>query len=188
MILILGLGNPGKKYQKNRHNVGFQIVDKIQKFFKFPDFYSQDFLESQISQGKISQKKIILAKPKTFMNESGRATKKLVENFKIPLKNLWVIHDEIDLPLGKIKIVKNRGSAGHKGVESIIFNLKTKDFVRFRIGIQPKSGKPKNLEKFVLKDFTEKEKKLLDKAVEKTIKAIEIATKEGIEKAMSKVN
>ena len=167
MILIVGLGNPGKKYQDTRHNIGFGVIDKLQS---------------------LNLKKVILAKPKTFMNLSGKAVKSLIKKYKIPTANLWVIHDDIDLPLGKIRIVKNRGAAGHKGVESIIKELGTKNFVRFRIGIQPKFGKPKNPERFVLQKFNKEEEKIVKEVIKKTAEAIEMILKEKIEKAMSKFN
>jgi len=185
MILIVGLGNPGKKYQDTRHNIGFGVIDKLQS---------------------LNLKKVILAKPKTFMNLSGKAVKSLIKKYKIPTANLWVIHDDIDLPLGKIRIVKNRGAAGHKGVESIIKELGTKNFVRFRIGICPKTGKPKNIEKFVLqkpreakpseagdetksqRPFNKDEEKIVREVIKKSAEAIEILLREGLEKAMNKFN
>jgi len=166
MILIVGLGNPGKKYQKTRHNIGFRIIDEL------------GFLKNQ---------GVILVKPKTFMNQSGKAVKQLIRNQGVKIKNLIVIHDDIDLPLGKIRIVKNRGAAGHKGVESIIKELGTKNFVRFRIGIQPKTGKPENVEKFVLQ-INKEEEKILSEVIKKTAEAIDFFLKEGLEKAMSKFN
>ncbi|GAH65559.1 unnamed protein product, partial [marine sediment metagenome] len=102
--------------------------------------------------------------------------------------NLWVIHDDIDLPLGKIRISKGRGAAGHKGVESIIKELKTKNFIRFRIGIQPKEFKPKNVEKFVLEKFNKDEEELVKEIIKKTAEAIEFSLKVGLAKTMSRYN
>ncbi|MDP1538496.1 MAG: aminoacyl-tRNA hydrolase [bacterium] len=167
MILIVGLGNPGEKYIKTRHNIGSRVVDEL----KFSD-----------------KEGVILAKPKTFMNLSGKAVKSLLKTYTLGPKNLIVIHDDIDIPLGEIKIVKNRGAAGHRGVQSIIKELSTKKFIRFRIGVQPKSGKPKNVETFVLQKFTKEEEKIVREAIEKTVKAVEITLKEGLEKAMNKFN
>ncbi len=167
MILIVGLGNPGKKYQKTRHNLGFRVVDELKS---------------------LNLKNVTLAKPKTFMNLSGKAIKSLITNYKIPTTNIWVIHDDIDLPLGKIRISKGRGAAGHKGVESIIKELKTKNFVRFRIGIYPKTGKPKNPEKFVLQKFNKDEERLVKEAIKKTAEAIEFSLKVDLAKTMSRYN
>jgi PTH1 family peptidyl-tRNA hydrolase len=167
MILIVGLGNPGKKYEKTRHNLGFRVVDEL---------------------GFLNREKIVLVKPKTFMNLSGKTVKSLIKKYKMPIINLWVAHDDIDIPLGKIRISKGRGAAGHKGVESIIKELGTKNFIRFRIGILPKTGKPKKPEKFVLQKFNKNEERIVKEVIEKAMKAIDFSLKEGLEKAMSKYN
>lgn len=151
MLLIVGLGNPGKKYQNTRHNIGARMVDKLPKRSGF-----------------------IVVKPKTFMNQSGKAVKALIKFYKIKPENLWIIHDDIDLPLGKIRISKGRGSGGHKGVQSIIDELGTKDFWRLRIGICPKEGKPKNIEKFVLQKFTKEEEKIVKEVIKKAIQEIAV--------------
>jgi len=206
MILIIGLGNPGEKYQLTRHNVGRLVVNSWQLVAWFPNFKFNKKFNALISKGIFNKKKIVLALPETFMNLSGKSVKSLTTNYKLPTTNLWVIHDDIDLPLGKIRIVKNRGSAGHKGVESIIKELKTEDFVRFRIGICPKIGKPKNLEKFVLqkpseakpseagdetksqRPFSKEEEKIVKEVIKKAVEAIEFSLKTGLEKAMSRFN
>jgi len=167
MILIVGLGNPGEKYIKTRHNIGSRVVDEL----KFSD-----------------KEGVILAKPKTFMNLSGKAVKSLLKTHILGPKNLIVIHDDIDIPLGEIKIVKNRGAAGHRGVQSIIKELSTKNFIRFRIGVQPKSGKPKNVETFVLQKFAKEEEKIIKEVIQKTVEAIEFSLKSSLEKSMSKFN
>ena len=188
MILIVGLGNPGKKFQKTRHNLGFRAVDKIVANFQFPIFNFQSIFNAQISKKTLENQKIILAKPQTFMNLSGKGANLLITFYKLPLDNLWIIHDDIDIPLGKIRIVKDRGAAGHRGIESIIRELKTKDFVRFRVGIQPKSGKPKNIEKFVLQKFKKEEEKIVKKVINETIEVIDFSLKKGLEKAMNEFN
>lgn len=170
MTLIVGLGNPGKKFEKARHNLGFRVIDA---------------LKNEMSDGDI-----VLLKPQTFMNNSGLAVKSVIKNLKLRIKNLFVIHDDIDIPLGKIRISKGRGAAGHKGVESIIKELKTKDFIRFRIGIKPKFSilNSKSLEEFVLQKFNKEEEKIIKEAVQKTIEAIKFSLAKGIEKAMAKYN
>jgi len=206
MILIVGLGNPGKKFEKTRHNVGFRVVNEFAKKNNFPDFKISKKFNALISEGEFNNEKVILAKSQTFMNLSGKAVKKLVSSFRFQVSGLWVVHDDIDLPLGKIRIVKNRGSAGHKGVESIIRAINSKNFVRFRIGILPKTGKPKNLEKFVLqkpskakpseaedetksqRPFNKDEEKIIKEVTQKTVEEIEFSLKEGLEKAMAKFN
>jgi len=172
MIIIAGLGNPGKKYKNTRHNIGFQVIDEFKEKNNFPKFKLSKKFNSLISE-KISKKeKTVLLKPQTFMNESGKAIRKTMDFYKVSPENLYVIHDDIDIILGKVKIVKNRGSAGHKGVDSTIRKIRTKNFTRFRIGIQPKKGKPKNPEKFVLQKFSKEEKKIIERVVKKTSKNI----------------
>ncbi len=157
----------------------------------FSDWKNNKKIQSEISEGEISGQKVILAKPQTFMNNSGRAVKLLTKRYTIDTKNLIVIHDDIDLPLGKIKISAGRGAAGHKGVESIIKELKTKDFVRFRIGIKPVTSNKRQetrTEKFVLEKFSKDEEKKLGGVIKEAVEAIEMTTKEGAEKTMSNYN
>ena len=200
MILVVGLGNPGKKFEKTRHNVGFRAVDGFQEKNNFPVFKLSKKYLAEISEGALGDAKVILAKPQTFMNNSGRAVKLLTRNYKLKAKSLFIVHDDIDLPFGKIRISAGRSAASHKGVESIIKELKTphqtlrvgtgqaKNFVRFRIGIQPKTGKPENISEFVLQKFDREEEKTLKEVIKKAIEAIETAIKEGVEKAMMKFN
>jgi len=201
MNLIVGLGNPGPKFEKTRHNLGFRIVDYFAQENNFPDFEffrlrpsgfggQAKKINSLISETKIDDQKIIIAKPQTFMNKSGQAVKTLSRSYKLEPNLLIVIHDDIDLDFGKIKIIKNRSAAGHKGVQSIINELGTKDFIRFRIGIKPRTYKleAKSLENFVLKKFTKEEEKILKEVIDRTAKAIEMILKEGLEKTMSEFN
>jgi len=159
MILIVGLGNPEKKYAKTRHNIGFRVINELK---------SLDFFQN---------KDIILLKPETFMNDSGKATKAMISYYKIPLENLYVIHDDIDLPFGTIRVSKDSSSAGHKGVQSIIDELGTQNFTRIRIGIRPElkvqSQKLKvNTTDFVLKNFTKNEEKQLKEIIKKVLDTI----------------
>ncbi|MDP2664987.1 MAG: aminoacyl-tRNA hydrolase [bacterium] len=144
MQLIVGLGNPGEKYEKTRHNAGFMVLDELEK--------------KELPQAR-------LLKPDTFMNDSGSAVLRATKNYKLKTTNLIVVHDDIDIPLGNIKVSKGSGSAGHKGVESIIQALGTKDFTRIRIGILPPEGKPADVENFVLKPFKKEELPLLEASI-----------------------
>ena len=184
MIIIAGLGNPGKKFEKTRHNLGFQIIEEMKKKSNFPDFKLSKKFKAEISQRKIDNQKVILAKPQTFMNNSGQAVKELTYNLQFTTYNLWVVHDDIDLPLGKIKISIGRGAAGHKGVQSIIDELGTKNFVRFRLGIKPQQYHRLvcGTEKFVLQKFNKEEEKILKEVIRRTCQVIEMAIKEGLEK------
>ena len=167
MKLIFGLGNPGKKYQGTRHNIGAKAIERL---------------------ATLDLDQIILASPTTFMNESGLNAKSLIKRHYLKTNDLIVIHDDLDLPLGQIKIVKARGSAGHKGIDSIIKELGSKNFIRFRVGICPKNGKPNQVEKFVLQKFNPEEKKMIEQSLNKTIEAIEFLLKNNLEKTMAKYN
>jgi PTH1 family peptidyl-tRNA hydrolase len=192
MKIIVGLGNPGKKFEKTRHNLGFMVLDRFARKNKFPKFKMKKEFLATVSEKKIGKEKIILVKPQTFMNNSGLAVKRIFEKLRTsniePLtSNLWVIHDDLDIPFGKIKISFGRGSAGHKGVQSIIDEIGRKDFVRFRIGIGKKEVGIRKKE-FVLEKFSKKEEKILKKVIELIYQAIEMAIREGVERAMSEFN
>lgn len=173
MELLVGLGNPGQKYEKTRHNLGFMVLEEFLKKNSFPNFKFSKKFKSKITEGIFNQKKVVLAEPQTFMNNSGQAVSALSRFYKIKSQSIWIIQDEIDLVLGKIKISKNRSSAGHKGVQSIIEALGTKDFSRIRIGIN--NQKPARLptEKYVLQSFTGDEKKIIAQAIEEAVKIVE---------------
>lgn len=158
MKLLIGLGNPGKKYLLNRHNVGFLFIDKMTQNFSWPVLKLNKNFQAKISKTKLDEKKIIVALPQTYMNNSGEVVKKISAYYKIKPQNIIVVHDEIDLPLGKFKASFDSRSAGHLGVQSIIDQLKTKSFWRLRIGIGPEK-RPVNFstEKFVLENFKKEE-------------------------------
>ncbi len=165
MHIIIGLGNPGKRYNNTPHNIGFEIIDKLAKENNFPGFKLSKKFKAQVSE----KQDTILAKPETFMNSSGKSVSKIASFYK--QGNLIVVHDDIDLELGKIRISKDKGSAGHKGVESIIQELGTKDFTRIRIGIRPKRT-ILDTEKYVLKKFTKKNKEIIKESINKTIEEL----------------
>ncbi|MCD6115272.1 aminoacyl-tRNA hydrolase [bacterium] len=189
MILLIGLGNPGEKFVNTRHNLGFDFLDYLYGLGDFSPWQEKKRLQSIISRGLLFDKEVVLAKPQTFMNNSGEAVVKLLRFYKLPLSCIWVVHDDIDLLLGSFKIVKNRGAAGHNGVKSIIQSLNNKNFVRFRIGIKPKKF-PKNYNRkvFVLEKFTKKEQKVLEKVKKDFAKATKMALQNDIQKAMTEFN
>ncbi|MEA3344317.1 MAG: aminoacyl-tRNA hydrolase [Patescibacteria group bacterium] len=207
MILIIGLGNPGEKYKNTRHNIGFRVIDKFSKRNNFPEFEISQKFKSLISEKILFNKKTIIVKPQTFMNESGKAVRKIM-SYRLPItnktsinkfskENLIIVHDDIDILLGKIRISQGRNSAGHKGVESIIKEIGTKNFTRFRIGIKPTNNEPASakatagqatskidVEKFVIQKFSKNEEKIIEDIIEKTIDAMETFLKQGIDKAI----
>jgi len=192
MILIVGLGNPGKKYEKNRHNIGFVLIDtlayKYQAEFKLDKKLNAEIAE--IRTPELSSEPILLAKPQTFMNNSGEAVQKIAAFYKIHPENIWVLFDELDLPLGSIKIRKSGGSGTHNGMKSVVGHI-GKAFPRFRIGIESRGTTASTLQdtpSFVLSDFFGSEKEIIIKTVDQGLQAIEIALKEGLDTAMNKFN
>ena len=164
MKAIVGLGNIGKEYEKTRHNVGFMTVDEIVTSYEFENFKLEEKFEAEISKGEIKGEKIIFIKPQTFMNSSGRAVQKIMNFYKIEIENLLVIHDDLDIALGEIRTGFGKSSAGHKGVQSIIDFLNSKDFNRIRIGIKIEDRKIPT-EKFVLGNFGKDELDIINKII-----------------------
>jgi PTH1 family peptidyl-tRNA hydrolase len=185
MILFLGLGNPEKRYQKSRHNLGFRVLDSLAKKIKIK--IKTKRYKSLMGRGRIGRERIVLAQPLTFMNNSGAAAASLVRGLEIPLKNLVVVCDDIDLPIGRIRIRRKGGSGGHKGLASINQHLKSNEFSRLRLGIgrPPRGLDPK---KYVLQDFTKEENLLVKKTIDKAGEALIFLVEEGIISAMNKYN
>ncbi len=190
MVIITGLGNPGEKFKNTPHNIGFRIVEEFARKNEFPEFRFSKKYNALITESFFEDKKVLLFKPQSFMNNSGGPIKKVVSVFKKPKAELWVVHDETDIDFGKTKITENRGPAGHKGIESIIKNLKTKRFIRFRVGIRvPKEGvSRKKARDIVIKNFSKEQKGNIKKTIIKNVDALEYSLKNGIEKAMSEFN
>ena len=188
MKLICGLGNPGPQYKKTRHNFGFIVLEALTKKLRVSDFKLNKKFNSLLSEKKVKSEKIIFCLPQTFMNLSGQAIAKIVRFYKIEGKDIWIIHDDIDLPFGKIRLSRNSSSAGHRGVESIIQHLGHQNFIRFRLGIKPKEKIIIPAEEYVLQKFSEKEQKELNKIIKKSVEAIKFTLENNIDKAMSKFN
>jgi PTH1 family peptidyl-tRNA hydrolase len=188
MYTIVGLGNPGEEYKGTRHNTGRMVVEDSAAKQKFPDWVYDKKSNALKTQGKIKKEKVLLLLPETFMNNSGNAVQKFITSKK-KAENLVVIHDDLDLALGKFKISFARGSAGHKGVESVIKKIKTEKFIRIRVGTSPKK-KPagKDLIKFLMGKFTPKELLIFKKTSKKITSAIEAIITDGLQKAMSQFN
>lgn len=189
MKLIVGLGNPSRKYEKTRHNLGFAVLDALLQ--ELTPVEKTTWQENKKSNSLIAKaESLILVKPQTFVNASGFVVKKLADFHRIKPKDIWVVHDDLDLSLGKVKIRKGGGSAGHKGIDSIIKELGTPDFIRFRLGIGhpgPKSS-DKEVEHYVLSPFGRGEKGEARKIIKKAVEAIETALEESLEKAMNRFN
>jgi len=188
MKTILGLGNPGPEYENTRHNAGRMVVKYFAKENDFPGFEFDKKSNSLVSEGKIGKVKTVAALPETLMNKSGNAAAKLMKPRK-ELPDLMVIHDDLDLHLGKVKISYGKNSGGHKGVESVMRAVKTKNFVRIRVGISSASGrKPPDILKFIIGKFKPEEEKILKKVCKKISEALYTMITESLEKAMSQFN
>jgi PTH1 family peptidyl-tRNA hydrolase len=170
MKLIVGLGNPGHKYQNNRHNIGFQILDELDVNFKLEKKF-----KAKLYQGD----NFILAKPQTFMNNSGQAVKSLKTFYKIKPEDIIVIHDDLDLPIGTIRISQGSSSGGNKGIDSIITETGTKEFVRLRIGVANAQRDKIPADKFVLQNFSPADKKILKNLTPQILDALKMLINEG---------
>ncbi|MCX6794329.1 MAG: aminoacyl-tRNA hydrolase [Candidatus Gottesmanbacteria bacterium] len=188
MKLIVGLGNPGSEYKDTRHNIGFMVVDKLEKELAsgVPPAWQKDEKKNVLT-AKIGE--VLLVKPQTFMNKSGFAVRALVDFYKLTPADVWVIHDDIDLPLGKIKIREKGGSAGHNGVESIIKELGTDAFVRFRLGIgKGVDTEDRSVISFVLSRFRQSEAGSFKHLIKHGAEAVQMAILKGLDRAMNRFN
>ncbi len=198
--IIAGLGNPGEEYENTRHNVGRMFAEYLRKKEGFPDWREDKKTKAFLVEGKIGKEKVLLVEPNNFMNNSGKSLVSFVKNKKAA-ERLIVAYDDLDLPLGTIKISFNRGSGGHRGLDSVIKSLKTREFTRIRIGVSPttlsgKTKKPageKAVINFILGKWKPKELEALKKSFKKVFEATETAVSEkspalGREKAMGEFN
>ncbi len=177
--LIVGLGNPEKKYFNTWHNLGFLVIDEIIKNYNLPSLKIKNKFQAELSEAEIDNKKIILAKPLTYMNNSGITVSGLANYFKIKTENIIIIQDDLDLTLGKIKIVQASRDGGHNGIKSIIEKLKTDNFIRIKIGIKTEKLGLINPADYVLTGWSEIEKEKVEEQIKKTTQAvINIITKD----------
>ncbi len=188
MILIVGLGNPEPKYEHTWHNLGFRVVDHLRDQSNSTLGAWKTKPQAEVCEGTVNGCQVVLAKPQTYMNLSGPAVAKLCERYQIEPANLWVVHDEFDLPLGRIKITADASAAGHRGVESIIATIQTSAFLRFRIGIATPRAKATALELYVLQKPTGNEVTAVTAAIQRTVEAIPTALDAGPPTAMNQHN
>lgn len=187
MKLIAGLGNPGTKYAKNRHNLGFWCVNYFAKQHGINLDKTQALARTGV--GEIDGIKVVLARPKTYMNKSGESISRLMAKFQVELNDLLVIHDDLDLPMGKIRIRRDGGSAGHKGIDSITECLGSPVFYRLRVGIgRPDDTSEKAVLAYVLRNFTPEEARVMAKTVAFASEAIICFVTSGPETAMNQYN
>lgn len=183
--LIIGLGNPGREYKLNRHNIGYRVIDHIGREWGIPISHVRS--KSIIGYDMFLENKIVLAKPQTFMNQSGEAVHALLRFYKTEMDKMLIIFDDLDLPLGTLRFRPEGGSGGHKGMTSIIDELGSKSFPRMRLGI----GRPRgsmDVADFVLQDFSADDEKILQHVMIHTEEAIRLYIQSGVYAAMSRFN
>lgn len=182
MKLIVGLGNPGSKYDKTKHNAGFWVIDELIR--RSENSAEKNQCQALVTTCTLYGERVMLAKPQTFMNLSGHAVSEIVNYYHDRLDDILVIHDDLDLPVGKLRF-KNGGSAGgHNGIKSIIAQLGSQDFGRLKLGI----GKGGNTIDYVLSPFNGEDAKIIDSAVQTAADAVEVWLKQGLNKAMNEYN
>ena len=193
MKLIVGLGNPGKAYAHNRHNIGFRCINHLARLHSIS--MKQHQCRCQVGTGEIAGVEVLLAKPKTFVNLSGEAVGRLMRKYKIQVNDLIVICDDLDLPLGRLRLRPGGSAGGHKGINSIISALGSKDFCRIKVGISRPTEEDGTaitdeevIVNYVLSDFTLQEDVALKPAIARVAEAVHCILTEGITPAMNKFN
>lgn len=186
MKLVVGLGNPGPRYADTRHNVGFRVVDLLAQRFRAPAWHYDKRFEAQRTEGQSKDETVCLLKPMTFMNESGRSVAALLRFYKLPVEDLLAVYDDLDLPVGRIRVRSSGSSGGQKGMADILRHVGTEQVARVRVGI----GRvhPSATVDYVLSKFDPSERDLAQRALEDAAGAIECWCSEGTEAAMNRFN
>ena len=185
MRLIFGLGNPGIQYRDTRHNLGFMVIDKLSELHKIQ--LNTLSYRAWLGEGSLAREKILLAKPLTFVNEAGKSLAEIKRGYGLSIQDILILGDDADLELGKLRISKKGGDGGHKGLRSIIQSLGTEEFPRLRVGIG-RPGQDEDIIQFVLGEFTSREKKIVQDAVERAAQAAKVLVSHSIEEAMTQYN
>ena len=185
MKIIVGLGNPGRKYKLTKHNVGFEVVDLFRHEIQAGRSRRRD--SSLVSMGRLGTEELALAKPQTFMNSSGTAVAALLSRYDVPLENLYVVYDDLNLDLGVLRIRRKGSAGGHKGVKSIIDSLGDHSFPRLRIGIGQPPGRMDAMD-YVLSKFSDKEREQIDPMEYMAVDALKMMILQGVDPAMNRFN
>jgi PTH1 family peptidyl-tRNA hydrolase len=186
--LIVGLGNPGARYDRTRHNIGFEAIDQLARTWQIGLSENRKF-QGIFGEGRSGADKIRLLKPTTYMNLSGQSIRAVLDWYKLPPESVLVIYDDMDLPVGKLRLRLSGSAGGHNGMKSTIAHLGMQNFPRLRIGIgNPKAAGDKNTVGHVLGQFSQPETKVLTEVMELVVSAVELSLRQGVEKAMSLYN
>lgn len=183
--LIVGLGNPGPEYEGTRHNVGARAADVVAS--RLGERVRRSKHEALIAEARDGERRVIVARPTTYMNDSGRAVARVAAYYKIPAERIVVAHDDIDLPLARVRVKGGGGTAGHRGIESIVAVLGSRDFARIRIGVGRPPGRTEAAD-HVLREFSKRERELIEVAVEEAADAALAVVREGVEAAQNRFN
>jgi PTH1 family peptidyl-tRNA hydrolase len=188
--LIVGLGNPGKEYSSNRHNIGFLCLNHFAKKHRIE--FDKKQSKARVGTGRVAGYEVVLAKPQTYMNASGESVAGLVRKYSLNLDDMVIIHDDLDLPLGKIRIRAGNSAGGHNGIKSIIFSLGRQDFIRIRVGIgrplTPEGTNDRQVVDYVLGDFSSQEKEILEETIGRVSEAVLDLLTKGLAAAMNTYN
>lgn len=189
MKLIVGLGNPGREYIGTRHNIGYAAVSALRKSLAPTYRWRRDErFKAEIADAMTGTEEVVLMRPLTFMNRSGESVRAFVHEERMAPPDVWVVHDDLDLPLGTLRITANAGSAGNRGVESIITALESKSFVRFRLGIGSDAAAAIPAESFVLQKFSRDERPMAELLINATVESLCFALANGIPAAANRYN
>ena len=185
MKLIIGLGNPGKEYERTRHNTGFMVLDRLSE--KLNIEMTQNKFKGLYGKGKYKGEDVLLLKPQTYMNLSGESVRQVMDFFKINQEDILVVYDDLDMPVGKLRLRQSGSAGGHNGIKNIIQELGTQKFVRIKVGV---GAKPQgwDLADYVLGRFGSEDRKLVDEAQDRACKAVELILSDGPDAAMNEFN
>lgn len=185
MVLVAGLGNPGPEYAHNRHNVGFMVADRLRGVLRGAGAFREKF-SGEIAKGALAGAEVVVLRPLTFMNRSGRSVQAAAAFFQIAVQDIVVVHDDLDLPWQTVRVKVGGGSGGHNGLKSVTADLGSPDYLRVRVGIgRPTQG---TAESYVLSDFSDIESSELPAVVDRAVRAIEVILDKGVERAMNEFN
>ena len=188
MKLIVGLGNPGREYERHRHNIGFMVVEAL--LARARANLNQEKFAAKVGQGTLAGERVLFVEPQTFMNLSGRSVAEAARFYKVAVEDVLVIHDELDLPLGRLQLKAGGGSGGHNGLKSIVSSLGDESFIRLRFGIGKPEG-PNARERvadYVLSNFDDGERREMDALIDRAMDMAELWIREGLSVAMNRFN
>jgi PTH1 family peptidyl-tRNA hydrolase len=183
MWLFVGLGNPGARYEHDRHNIGFRVLDTFQKLHQFPAYHPRS--RAQVSQHTVAGESVLLCKPQTYMNLSGESVAPLSQFHNVELSQIVVIHDELDLELGRLQLKKGGGEGGHNGLKSISAELGERDYIRLRFGIGRPASQDISISDYVLSSFEPEHEEVLEQRIADAVAMLESCCREGLTKTMN---